>query len=190
MGLSYNEQYNIATGIHMAFSNKKSARILSVSHGQKKRDQMKSSFPYKQYENWTKSNFIIACLYVAFKKSPSSVNSMYAALSDVEEREVLTFKNEIIYYRKFLQEDINYIKINEGNSVNIDTITELYRNNKIKWFTFYFYVIVSGTDQAKLERSRINGYLLRKIKKLLLYVTFSEKSMMEIKQIMKEGIDI
>lgn len=190
MGLSYNDQYNIASGIWTSFSAKNSKRILAVSHKQKKRDSIKSRFPYRTYELWTKSNFIIASLYVCFHRSPSSLNSMYDLLSEIEEIDIMRFKNEIIHYRKFLIEDLERIRIEESNNVSLEYMIQEYRNSKIKWYTFYFFLVVSGVDISKIERSRINGHLLKKIRKLLLYVTFSEKSMLEVKSIISDTIEI
>ena len=39
--LSYNEQYNIVAGIFVSFNSKTDKRTLAVSHGKKKRDDMK-----------------------------------------------------------------------------------------------------------------------------------------------------
>jgi len=188
MGLSYNEQYNICSGIFMAFNNKSNKRILSVSHGKEKREIMKQIFPYKQYESWTKENFILACLYIMFTKSPSSLNSSYELLVDIEEKNIMKFKNEILYYKKYLIDDINRINI-ESFDVSLDYIISEYRLGKIKWYTFYFYILVNN-EMEKINKSRINKHLMEKINKLLLYITFSEKSVLEIRKLMKENISI
>jgi len=189
--LSYNDQYNILAGIWTVFHNKNpKKRALSVSHGKAKRDKMKKIFPYNQYENYTKENFIISVLYIMFTKKSSSLIATVQELKDLSEKDAMKFKNEIIHYRKYLLDDIERIKIEDGNNIPFETIKEKYRNNEIKWFTFYFYIIVKGVDIVELENSRIDGFLYNNIKKLLLYVTFSEKSIMEIKQVMQDTIEI
>jgi hypothetical protein len=190
LSLNYSEQYSIGAGIYFAFNTKNSKRTLSVSHGKAKRDKMKAVFPYKHYEEWSRENFIIASLYIMFIKKPSSLISTFSELKDLDEKEVMKFKNEIIHYRKFLMEDIKMLQIQEGNSPSFEVIKKMYRKNEIKWFTFYFYIIVKGIDIGELEKSRIDGFLFRNIKKLLLYITFSQKSMMEIKALMKDTIQI
>jgi len=191
MSISYFDMYNTSAGIQLAFTNNKSnKRLLSVSHKEPKRERMKKIFPESKFKSWTKENFIIANLYINFNKSPSSLEGAFEFLADVEDKEVFAFKNEIINYRKFLIEDINRIKVEEGNNPGLDYMIDEYRRNKIKWYTFYFYLIVSGTDLEKLSKSRLNGYLLKKIKKLLLYVTFSEKSMLMVRELIQDGIQI
>jgi len=189
--LSYNEQYNIMGGVYFAFNSKstKAKRTLSVSHGKQKRDKMKAVFPYKQYEEWTKENFVIASLYINFVKKPSSLISAFSELKDLDEKEVMTFKNEIIHYRKFLKEDIEKIKMMEP-SPSYEFMADLYRKNEVKWYTFYFFVIVKNINIDKIMKSRIDGFLFKSIKSLLLYVTFSQKSMMEIQELMKDTIEI
>ena len=187
--LSYNDQYNILAGVYVSFNSKIDKRTLSVSHKKKKRDSMKAIFPYCTYESWSRENFIVASLYIMFKKSPSSLIKAINFLREIEEKEVQKFKNEIIYYRKFLQEDINKIKLEEP-SPSLDFMIKKYTSNQIYWFTFYFYLVVSNTDIEKLTKSRVQGILYKKIRKLLLYVTFSQKSMNSIKQLMKDTIAI
>jgi hypothetical protein len=190
MGLSYYDMYNISSGIQLAFTRKTSKRLLTVSHGKNKRDQMEKVFPVSKYKDWSRENFIVACLYINFIKSPSSFEDGLVLLRDLDEKEVFKFKNEIINYRKFLTEDINRIKVEEGSNPGLDYMIKEYRENRIKWYTFYFYLVVSNTDMEKLSRSRLNGFLLKKIKRLLLYITFSEKSMLMVKELMKDGIEI
>jgi len=189
--LSYNEQYDILAGIWTVFHNKNpKKRVLSVSHGKAKRDKMKNIFPYNQYENYTKENFIVSVLYLVFTRKPPSLIAAVRDLKDLNERNAMKFKNEIIHYRKYLLDDIEKLKIEDGNNISFEVIKNKYRKNEIKWFTFYFYIIVKGVDTEELQKSRIDGFLYNTIQKLLLYITFSEKSIMEIKQVMQDSIKI
>ena len=191
MSLSYNEMYNITAGIYMVFSSpKNNVRTLSVNHRQKKRDTLEAIFPTNDYSNYTRENFIITNLYMQFHSSPSSLIGSIEKLRDIDKKDVWKFKDEIIHYRRYLQEDLNKIKTQEGNNPGLDYMVKEYRNNNIKWYTFYFYLVVSNTDIEELSKSRVNGFLIRKIQKLLLYVTFSEKSMLLVKEILKDTIDI
>lgn len=190
MSLGYRDMYDIFCGVQLAFTRKTEKRLLSVAHPQTKRDQMEKIFPVNQFKDWTKENFIIANLYINFYKSPSSFEDGLEFLRDIDNDKVYKFKNEILNYRKFLIEDIQRIKIEEGSNPGLDYMISEYRSNKIKWYTFYFYVIVSNTNQEQLLRSRLNGFLLKKIKRLLLYVTFSEKSMLMVRELMKDEIQI
>lgn len=190
MSLSYNDQYNIAAGCYFAFSNKKcNKRTLSVSHSKQKRDKMKNILHYSKYENWSKENFIVAVLYINFEKKPSSLISLLNELNDLDDKDAMKFKNEIIYYKKFLNDDITNISIEEGNNISYEYMVNKYRKKQIKWYTFYFYLVVSNNIE-RVQKSRIDSNLLLSIKKLLLYITFSQDSMMQIKKIMQDGIKI
>jgi hypothetical protein len=189
--LSYNDQYNILAGIYFTFTNGKSnKRTLSVNHGKAKRDKMKGLFPYKNYELWTKENFIIASLYIMFTNKPSSFITACEMLTELDEKKAMEFKTEIIHYRKFLKEDIEKLILENGTSLNLEIMKSYYRKNTIKWYTFYFYIVVSNQDRNKIKKSKIDGFLLKNIEKLLLYITFSEKSMMEVKALMQDNIEI
>ncbi len=189
--LSYQEQYGIAAGCYFAFSNKNNKkRVLSVNHGKAKRDKMKKVFPYRNYEEYSKENFIISVLYVMFTKKPSSLMSAVQELKELDQKEAMKFKNEIIHYNKYLRDDIEMLKIEEGNNISFDYIKQKYRQDEIKWYTFYFYILVKGVDTKELESSRVDGFLYNNIKKLLLYVTFSQKSIMTVKELMLDTIEI
>lgn len=186
----YDEQYNIANGIFMMFDKGSLKKIMAVRHSQKKRDEMKSLFPYKKFENYNKSVFILACLYVNFTKMPSSALGSIEFLRDISLKDIQLFKDSIVQYKKYLKDDILLLKNAFGTNISFDEITEYYRTNRIKWYTWYFYLVASGYDLEKLERSRINGILYKKIKTLLVFVSFSQDSMLMVRELMSNSIRI
>lgn len=193
MSIGYDHLYNITAGIHSAFASKKiGKRVLSVNHPRKKRDSIEKIFPTNKYNNTTKENFVLYNLYINFKEGPSSLIGAVDKLRDLEISKAIKFKNEIINYRKFLKEDIDRINIEES-TVNLNYMINEYRQNRIKWFTFYFYLEISNEPGASLEelnKSRINSHLIHKIEKLLLYVSFSDKSKNKVKELMSDRIKI
>jgi len=193
MSIGYSNMYNITAGIFTCFHSKNSKkRMFAVKHPQKKRDDIEKIFPITKYNLKTKEFFILANLYVNFNYGPSSLNASISKLRDLDEKKVLKFKNEIIYYRKYLNDDMDRINAEETN-INIDYMTNEYRNNKIKWYTYYFYIIYSKEKKAsisELSKSRINGLLVKKIEKLMLYVSFSDKSKQDIKKLFQDRISI
>jgi len=189
MGLGYSEMYNISGGVYFTFNNKKAnKRMLSVKHNKEKRDKLSSIFPTSKYQNWTRENFIIACLYINFKLSPSSFISSIEMLKDIEQKEIFNFKNEILQYNLFLKQDLEYL-VNVGN-LNLNSVIKEYKLNNIKWYTLYFYILAEGKMLDILEKTRVSSYLARKIKKLLLYVTFSDKSITKVRTLIKSTINI
>ena len=193
MSIGFDTMYNITAGIHSAFASKTlGKRTLSVNHSRTKRDQISMLFPSNTYNSTTKENFVLFNLYINFKESPSSLMTAIEKLRDLDVKKALKFKNEIINYRKFLKEDIDRINLEES-SISLQYMMDEYRTNKIHWFTFYFYLEVSdepGATIEELSKSRINGMLIRKIEKLLLYVSFSDESKQTVKQLMQDRIAI
>lgn len=186
--MTYDEQYDIYHGIFMTFDKNSKKKTMAVRHGQKKRDEVKAMFPWRQYEHYTKSVFILACLYVNFVKMPSSAISGIQDLANTSMHDIQLFKDSIIQYKKYLKDDLNKLSQQFGTNVKFDDITNAYRQGEVKWYTWYFYLSVSGQDVNKLERSRINGLLYKKIKSLLLFVSFSQESMLLTKKIMSDNL--
>jgi len=184
--LSYNDMYNITGGIHTTFRKKEAQkRSLSINHGKAKREKTRDLFPVNKYSETTRENFILACLYVAFNKSPSSLNGFIGYLTDLNMKDVYSFKDHIINYRRYLKKDLEYLY---NEDVDFDKIKKLYRDKKIMWYTYYFYVISSDISEEQILKSRIDGQLYSKIKKLILYVTFSEKSILKVREYLNKNI--
>lgn len=189
--LGYYDQYQIVNGIFYAFSKNADKKSLNVKHSQKKIDSMKSRFPYFKYEQFTKENFVVLNLYINFKLSPSSVEDVLRHLLDIDfNSDVLPFKNSIVSYRAFLSAHIKYLRETYGRP-NINEIFEAYRKKKIEFYTLWFYLIYSGYNlyqeiDVKVF-GRANSRELQKIKNILLYITFSEKSLEYIKLLLSES---
>lgn len=190
--LNYYEQYHITNGIFYAFSTKAKKRILSTSHSEKKIESFKSRFPYHKYESFTKENFIVLNLYINFKQSPSSVEDVLRHLQDTNfNEEVLGFKKKITQYRELLSAHIEYLMSTYGKP-SIQEIFDAYRKKKIEFYTLWFYLYYLGYDlYSDIEElkvfSRVQVRELQKIKQLLLYVTFSEKSLVYIKMLLQQS---
>ena len=189
--LQYSEQYNIANGIFLAFHGKSKVRLLSVKHPHKKLDNMKSRFPFTKYEQFTKENFIVTCLYVMFRFSPSSVDDVLKHLQEINfKKEVEPFKVKIMTYRALLTSHIEYLIINYGKPT-IKDIFDAYREKKLEFYTIWFYLYYLGYDlYIEIDTkvfSRVQVIELKKIKNLLLYVTFSESSLEHIKLLLTQS---
>ena len=127
--ISFNEQYDIFAGVLYAFKSKTDKRTLHVSHKAKKREEVQKFFPYNKFKEYTKEEFIISTLYINFTWSPSSLESALEKLETLDRKEVLKFKNTIIHYRKFMQEDVQYLK--DNTDISLKAIIDSYRENKI-----------------------------------------------------------
>jgi hypothetical protein len=183
--LTFNEQYDISNGIFLAFKNNVKQRQLSVGHGSTVRERYQKIFPTK-YETFTKENFIITCLWICFKKSPSSYDSFLDILKELNfTTDVLPFKNSIINYKHFLQQDIAYLQSINGRGT-VHSIFNEYINNKIKFYTLWFYIKYS--NNLEYNFNYIQNISINKIKVLLLYITFTESSMQTVTQLFNESI--
>jgi len=188
--IGYNDQYNILAGVFFTFKNKKAKKTLKVSHGNKKRELIRTRFPYRKYELYSNKEYILTCLFILFEYNPSSFDKAIVLLKDIKRTEVLNFKNSIIYYKKYLKADIEYIMINISNGISFYEITDLFREKKINWFTWYFYLLIKEISKDEILKSKINGVLYLKIEKLLMFISFSDENIELIKEVMKETIII
>ena len=190
MSIGYDNMYNISAGIFSTFNSSSNKKLYYVNHSREKKDRMKNIFPIRKYNNTTKENFIIHNLYINFKESPSSLESLFSKLQDLDTKKSLQFKDEIKNYKKYLKEDIERIYIEES-SVNMNYMMTQYRTNKIKWFTLYFYLLAKyGEIPNSLKESRINSVLILKIEKLLIYLKFSDTSINEMSVLISDRIEI
>ena len=187
--MTYEEQYDIATGIFNTFNKGLKRKTMKVNHGQKKRDSLKSIFPYKKYEKYTREVFILACLHISFNRMPSSVTEMYTELNNIEMSDIQTFRDSISQYRKYLKDDLETLITLYGTNVSLEQITSEYRNKSIKWYTWYFYLLVSNSEEEVMN-SRVNGILYAKVKSLLLFVSFSEKSIQLTNRILSKNLSL
>lgn len=184
--LNYGVQYDIANGIFLTFKNNLAKRSYSVSHGQNTRDKAKAIFPYYKYESFTKENFISVCLYLMLTKSPSSVNGLYEMLKDIDPEDAFKFKDSIINYKLYVPKDIMYLREQYGDP-SVEQMFKEYKRNKIKFYTIWFFLKYKDIDvDDYIIKHKINGQFLQKIKQLMLFITFSDKAMSNVKLLFEE----
>ena len=181
--LSYSQQYDISQGIFLAFKNNLNTKQLNVNHSDKVRTKYRYMFPSK-FETYTKENFIIMCLYICFKKSPSSFEKLIDIMRNIDfVADVLKFKDSLINYRLYLNNDINYIREVYGAG-NVSILFNDYMKNKINFYTLWFYIKYSNYN---IEFTNIQKIHINKIKVMLLYVTFSEQSLKYINTLFEQS---
>jgi len=193
--------YNITAGINLAFKGKSKKPLLRVNHKEATRDKYKDMFPINKFSSITRENFILVNLYLNFSKSLKNFNDCIKALHDLDMKpikidnikkevglkdikEVYDFKRDIFRHKDIFVEEIDKIRLEESN-ISLDYMLDKYRRNQIKWFTLYLYLRANNINIDDIE-TRVDTMLLHKIKKLTLYVIFSEKSI----KIMKDKVNI
>lgn len=188
--LQYSSQYQISCGILFAFTKNSDKRLLSVKHTEKKIEGFKPRFPYTKYEQFTKENFIVLNLYINFTKSPSSLDDVTKYLIETDfNKEVVPFKNKILNYKEHLSKQVEYL-LTEYGKPSIKDMFDSYRTKKIEFYTLWFYLYFMGYDLYKEFDpifNRTQKFELQKIKNLLLYMTFSEKSLSYMKILFEQS---
>lgn len=175
--LNYGIQYDIANGVFLTFRNNLAKRTLKVSHGNIKRDKLKDLFPYSKYETFTRENFIGTCLYIMYKHYPSSIYKMLEYLVEVKQEDVIIFKNQIMQYKSYVNQDVIYLREKYGDPTLNSVVKELKKGN-IKFYTAWFFLKRTNTNiEEYINQNRINGAIVQKIKQLMLFITFSEKAL-------------
>lgn len=179
--LNYITQYNIANGILHCFKNFMNTRMLSVNHKQDKIDKFISIFPNYKFETYPKDNFVITCIYIMWKKNPSSIYKMIDYLQEIDfNRDVAPFKNDILSYKFFVTRDVDFIKTTIGKP-DSEQIYKLYKTNNIKFYTFYWYLRNMQIESRKIQIE------MQKIKSIMLYIKFSEESLKYIDSLFNES---
>lgn len=181
--LDFKTQYNLSKGIFLAFRNNSDRRMLSVKDTQKVAERFRFSFGTR-YETFTKTNFVILCLFVAFKKSPSSFESFIEQMNSLDfNTDVLAFKDMIMHYKLHLKRDTDLLKEKYGVPSKQQLFQE-YRKHNIQFYTLWFYLKYNNMldDNTNVQQIELN-----KIKVLLLYVTFSEEGLLIIKDMVNQS---
>ena len=83
-----------------------------------------------------------------------------------------------------MNSDINILREKYGNPTKEEVFQEYLRHN-IQFYTLWFYL--KYTNQHEDSFTHIQQININKIKTMLLYVTFSEKSLLHIQDIFNES---
>jgi len=177
--LSFNQQYNISNGIFICYNQQLDYRLFHSKHSLKVREKYKKFFPYKKFETYTKENFVLTCLYIIFFQTPSSYRDMIRKLSDINFNEIKKFKVQLQNYEINIQKDINYLRQYKDQLTPERILKEFYLKH-IKFYTAWFYLKFNSTT---FEKSRIFKHIIRKLKFIMLYLSFNEKSVQKIKSL-------
>jgi len=168
--LRYTTQYNILSGVFTSFRAKRNKKQFTIRHTEEKIESMRKFFKYRKFEEWTDSDFKILSIYIMFYKSPASLIDAYGYLKETGATEVNIMKEEIRFWKKYLNDDIRTIK-NYNNKVTDGLINDLYIMNKIKWYTVFYYYYYKGIDISEAHGcSRICKKLFKDIIKIHVYV--------------------
>lgn len=188
--LHYNNQYDIANGIFLCFDKNLKVRKMTSNHSIQVREKAKSSFPYSKYNDWTKERFAIAIIYLMYKKKPPSFKNLIQMLYDLDEKEVKKFKSEIVNYDVLISKDVEFLVQKYNSKPSEEDMFFEYSSGNIKFYTLWFYLNKIGTDIEKMMESRIKGVILRRIKSLLLFVSFKSEKIDKINILLRERLDI
>lgn len=182
--LNYWNQYSISNGIYLCYDQRLTRRTLSSKHGEVVREKMKNVFPYRKHESTTKENFVLLSLYVMFTKTPSSFRSYVSEIANADMKEAMKFKQDILQYDNNIKRDVKYLREKYMDDLNVQNVFNEFNSRKIKFYSAWFYLNFCGEDIEALSKSRVMGHVIRKLKFIMLYVTFKEESVNKIKTLM------
>lgn len=172
------EKYHILSTVHLSFRNGK--KIKAVKHPENKMIVSINELP-NTFKHFNKETFSIAVLLCQYTKDPSSIMSLAKRMNEISKEDIYKFRDNILHYKKYLSDDINYLK----QKYLVPTTEEIcleFINNKIKFYTFYFFIINTHKEED-INKSRIYSIIWKKLQGLMLFVRFKEES---IDSIMKE----
>ena len=189
--LQYNEQYHLLSGIYFTFSNNLKEKSLHVGHSQQKIDKMKMFLSYKKYETTSKQNFIIINLYTMLLNNITSQHQLMETISnytDQELKDIYSWKHKIQNFRLHLSKDITHINEKCGGRTDYQSIIQMFRRKEIMFYTCWYYGVYTGINMNEVLKSRRFGKIMKKIQCLLLYISFDEKILQNIKTAFKDSL--
>lgn len=176
--LQYSLMYKITSGIFLTFKDPSKLKK-QANHSEKTIEKFKKLYPLKFCSEMTKSNFILLNIYINFKERPSSLNNIFDKLNKINKesktyKDFLKFKDSLLNYKHYLIQDIKFLKSQEDLGFDLDKMFQYYKQNKINFYTFYFWIRSQDISEQDIQ-SRLIKTELKKIRAILQYVTFSDK---------------
>lgn len=178
--LSYNQQYDIANGIFITYDSQLDYRLMHSKHKAGTRDNLKNSFSYHRWEDRTKETFVLACIYVVFTKTPSSFRAMVSELREIDLKDITKFKHIIMNNQDFMAKDTAYLKETYGSSIDPQKVMKDFADGNIQFYTAWWYVKLQHEDWVP---GRTFTHVLRKLRFVMLFLTFKEESVQRIRQL-------
>ncbi len=181
--LQFGQQYDIAQGIFVTYDSQLDYRLLHSNHKFNTKENSKSYFPYQKWEGKTKETFVLACVYIMFSKTPSSFRGMLAELRELELKEITMFKHIILNYQEFIGADVKFFREKYGSNITQQIVLKEFMDGNIKFYTAWFFRKYDN-DQADLGRTF--GHVLRKLKFMMLFLTFKGESIIRINSLLTQ----
>ncbi|MCK5537937.1 MAG: hypothetical protein KAI79_14010 [Bacteroidales bacterium] len=185
--LNYDQQYNIANGLFLTYDQQMDKRLLHTSHGKAVRDKMEGMFPYRKYESRTRETFILACLYIIFTNTPSSYRALVTELKELDIKEIASFRFKINNYHDLMKADIIYLTKELGGTLNSNKMINEYISGNIQFYTLWFYFMFNPKEDIEtLKSSRVFSHVYRKLKFIMMFLTFSQEAVNDIQILFNE----
>jgi len=167
----------------LTFDKKLKRPKLKVKHSNEVIQKYALMFPYIKFESTTRNLFISTCLFIMFKRTPSSFYAMMERLRDVDPKDVREFLYEIKSYQQNIQLDIDYIMSIYQNNVDTNDVFNEYQRKKIHFYTLWFYIKSlekHDPERVNFKNSRIHMIIYNKLSSLMLFLKFKPESIEKI----------
>jgi hypothetical protein len=124
-------------------------------------------------------------------RKPSSFQGMLQLLQDDDtDKKVKYFKDIIMNYKTYINEDVEKIIIKFGEKPTFDQMFKLYVDKEIKFYTLWWFLKYSEEDIDAICKMRVKGNIVKRIKQMNLFLTFSEKNLEVIKKTLQTKLNL
>ena len=152
-------------------------------HKKPTRDKMEPMFPVDKWSSRKKETFVLACLHIMFYKTPSSYASLVTELRAFDIKKVAKFKHLIVYYADYMRKDVSYLKEAYGSGINTQNVLSAFVNKDIEFYTAWWFIKLNDED---FKPNRTYTHLLNRLKFIMLFLTFKEESIQNIKTLFNQ----
>lgn len=166
------EFYSIACRIYYTFDKNDGKISNFVPTKAKYVDYLVNTIPAKLYQ-LDKPTAAIACFYINYKYSPSSLNSMFNRIKNIELSEITQFKFYIedslrTYKKEYYELQSDRFKMNLNEAINA------YNQKRINFISFYYFCLKNDFIE-EIRSNILYKIIFSKIEPLILFLKTSSK---------------
>lgn len=179
MKLHYYDIYNISNGVFLTFQKNLKEKLLCVSHSKDIMDKKIGFYPLN-FSN--RGDFILLCVYIMFKYSPSSIYGLCDYLRNYNKTEYEKFKNTIKFYKNIIKKDITSLEEKYKKPMFKEVMRE-YNKKQISFVTVYWYLMLYNIK----DFNGINNTIIcESILNVFKFLKFTDESKDYIKTVFKQ----
>lgn len=179
----FKDVYHISNGVFLTFANNMPNSLLYVNHSNEKIESLKFVCPIIKVD---RIEFILLCVYIMYKFSPSCVFDLWDRLREItiENDGYIEFKTKIKFYRNILVKDLIFLTEKYNNIKNEDYYIEFNKNN-ISLITMYWLIKLNYITSKSINEN----FIIEKIFNVVKFLCFKDSSIIFIKNEIKKYLE-